>query len=543
MSQAIVGVDDLPDEILLQIFDRSDIPAATLLNVALSSKRLHFICLPLFLAKFEIMNPSEHCDFILRSPQKTPGSLDALTGLKVALFIPSVKHLICKFHMPGDIEDFLYTAMHLRRLNDFILKLSSINTVSLQFSNKRCGCCSELDPGMTLDRDLTEWSDAIGSVLSTILEKGCRTLTVSGGKYMVHSYVPETSRKGRIMSRWRQFLRKVKLAGLPNSYEWIDVLHGDSWIYKRASDTGRTLVLTPITRAAQSRSALRTLIIQSSMFASPPVLHWTISVLRLPTIQNLHLKHLAITRTAWMIFLALIAESCPHLTGLKLSHIRHITASQMLRFLGRLSKLETLSISSSVEWYNNDSPEVGPFPEFRNLTTLTTPAAWLLKLLSSQINAIPNLRSIAIVYNLRNDGLFDWLETPARPNSIPNLLLRSSRHSLLVHLRVTLGRNPGWALLEDYRRYEAQDPPHHLRYVINLTLLIDRKIKPNEMGLSTTLPQWVGLFCELRSLELRSVVLKREELIELGSVVLKRAGLPELKRLLVNGEEVIPGSR
>lgn len=540
MSQAVVGIDDLPDEILLQIFDRSDVPAATLLNVALSSKRLHFLCLPLFFVRFEIIDPSEHCDFTLRSPQDTPGSLDALTGLKVALFIPSIKHLTCRLHMRGDVEDFLYTAMHMRRLNEFISTLSSIDSVSLHFSNRRCGCCSELDPGVTLDEDLTEWSDAIGLVLSTILEKSCQTLAVSGGKYMVHSYVPKTGNKLRFTSPLRHFLRKVKFATLPTSYDWIDVLQGDSWQYKRASDTGKALVLTPITRAAKSRSSLQTLVIQSSMFALPPVLHWTISVLRLPTTQNLHLKNLTLPRTAWSIFLTLVAEKSPHLIGLRLSRLRHITAFQILRFLGRFSKLETLSVSVSEDSY--DDPKLGPFPKFAHLKTLSAPASWISKLLSSHSNPTPSLQSIGIVYNLRNDNLFDWLEMPARPNSIPTMLRHLFRPFLSVHLKVSLGRNPGWALLEDYNRYEANDPPDHLRYVVNLTLLIDHKLRPNEMALSTILPQWIGLFCELRNLELRSTVLKSEEVAELASHVLWRTRLPELRRFLVNGEDIMSRS-
>lgn len=366
---------------------------------------------------------------------------------------------------------------------------------------------------------------------------------------MMHSYCLKGARKIRkqesLLTPFKRLLRKTKFArlGLSNSYAWINVLQGDTWEYRRARDTGKAVVLTPMTHTAKSASSLRSLTIQSMMFAVPPVLHWTISILRLPTTQALRLKNFNLPRKAWPVFLFLIADNSPQLISLRLSGIHHLNAIDILHFIGRFPNLETLHIARSVNSYDNSN--LGPFPKLAHLKSLHAPASWISKLLSSQSSAIPSLESISIDYNLRNDNLFDWLETPSRPTSIPTMLKELFRPSLTVSLKVHLGRNPGWALLEDFNRFDANEPPDQLKCVSRLTLFVDQRLRPNEMALSTILPQWIDRFSELRHLGLKSniLILSNDDAVELANHIIRRSRLPLLKTFEVNGEDIMSTPR
>ncbi|KAJ6621526.1 hypothetical protein B0H10DRAFT_2017661 [Mycena sp. CBHHK59/15] len=108
VASALPGFADLPADVLLLIFDFLHLE---LFHLSLLCRRLHFIALPIFLA---------------RTNAET-----VLTALTVSLFVPSIKHLECVFPDPPHLY------MHLDRIRlvtRLVNKLMTVEKVSLSFT-------------------------------------------------------------------------------------------------------------------------------------------------------------------------------------------------------------------------------------------------------------------------------------------------------------------------------------------------------------------------------------------------------------------------
>ncbi|KDR85767.1 hypothetical protein GALMADRAFT_205099 [Galerina marginata CBS 339.88] len=541
MARQDTGIEGLPDEVLTHIFDNADIQSDTLYNTALTSRRLHYFCLPLYLARFHILDPLECCDIICHTPPEGGDQLDALSGLQVALFLPSVKKIVCRFKTLGDSDDYRTVMKHMHRLHEFIYSLSSVEDVTLVFGNQRCGCCSDLDPGETLDDALVEWSQTMGQTLNKILEKSCVSITIIGGRYMGHSYSFKSGKKpvknNGPLNVIKNLFGKGKLAGFTtaDSGELIDVLRGGTWQFNRTSGTGTAVVLTPISIAAKSTSTLQSLTIQSMMFIVPPLLHWVVSVLRLRSVQSLLLMNLSVNRKCWPAVFSLIAENIPHLLELRLSRLRQLNPMDLFQFISRFRHLTSLHIGRDVDGL--DSFDLARFPDFPSLISLHAPAGWVFKLLSSQRQGLLCLESLSIVYNLRNDGLSHWLQRTSSP-SIP-MLLNEQRRPLTISLKVHLGNSPGWKMFEDLNLPSTVDRPK-LDDITSLTLILDQEAKSGDMALAQVLPRWTALFYGLRHLSLKSHprALSAAETMMLSTQIIQEDKIPLLTSVEVNGVEV-----
>ncbi|KAF8910169.1 hypothetical protein CPB84DRAFT_1937832 [Gymnopilus junonius] len=377
------GINSLPDEVLDQIFNHPDVPLGDLFNTALTCRRLHYTCLPLYFGRFGILDPSECCDIVFQPPLDDQNIKDALSGLRIALFIQSTKKLVCRFN---DLDDYRLVIKNMDRLHSFISHLTVMDDVTLVFASQRCGCCSDFDPGETVDDELKKWSQSIGRILNTTLSKSCTSLTITGGRYMGHSYSfksghkaseTESDKSRGAFSAIKNLFGKGKQAGsnITNADNPTDVLRGGNWQFNRATGTGNAIVLTSLSISAKNTSVLRSLNIRSMMFTVPPLLHWLISALQLQSIESLSLTNLQVHRKYWPAILFLIATNAPHLLELRLSRLRQLDPADILAFISSFPRLTVLHIGHNVD--SVDNFDLGPFPDFPYLISLYAPAAWI----------------------------------------------------------------------------------------------------------------------------------------------------------------------
>jgi hypothetical protein len=171
-STEVMKLCDLPTEVLLMIFD---LLYAELFHLSLLCRRLHFLALPLFLAKNSITDP---CDVtaldlgILNEPHSP-----VLSALMVALFVPSIKHLACAFPNPAYIHRHFNA---LRRVTRLIARLATVEKLSLEFAFN------------TYRLGLVNWEgydecamwegcySALDDLLNALRDKSCTSLTVIG---------------------------------------------------------------------------------------------------------------------------------------------------------------------------------------------------------------------------------------------------------------------------------------------------------------------------------------------------------------------------
>ncbi|KAF8204064.1 hypothetical protein BJ912DRAFT_1052809 [Pholiota molesta] len=454
----------LPYELLAHIFDQSDVSNEALFNLALTSRRLHLFALSVFFTRFQISNPTEHAEIIFRN--NPPYTRDALDGLRIALFVPSIKHLVCRFELEQDAEDYEVVIRHMRRLHELVSALKAVEDVKLVLGNERCGCCSAFGSGDVLDDALMEWSATIGRTWSKIVEKGCVSLSIVGRRYMGHAE-----------------------------------LIGD--------------ILTPLSDAAKEHAVLRSLIINSMIMVVPPLLHWTISALRLPTVETLHIMNISVNRKCWPAVFAMISNNAPHLTGVRLSGVPQLVPADLLHFLASLPKLRTLHLGHNIDCV--DTFDLGPFPDFPSLFMLHAPASWE--------------RWTLTLGTTLDHVIYSYLAQ------------RTTAFAFYIAENLSR-RHPG--LADDGRRGEAAKSGFEVELdeITSLTLVFDEQIDSDDIPLSVVLPKWLSLFFGLRYLAMKTqpsvngTGTTDAAVTALVVGILKEGELAEISSVEVNGVEV-----
>ncbi|KJA28360.1 hypothetical protein HYPSUDRAFT_33720 [Hypholoma sublateritium FD-334 SS-4] len=543
MEQTLtVAIDQLPYELLSHIFDRPDVSNETLFSMSLTCKRMHYFLLPIFLARFEILNPTERSEVVFRNT--SPGTVDALSGLKASLFVSSIKQLVCRFEFAPDTANYRMVIHHTRRLYDLVSTLTAVENVKFIMGNDQCGCCSASLSGELLDAALIDWSTTIGRTWSKIIEKKCVSLTIIGGRYMGHTYTFNAGRnigkqKASFMGIKNILSNKRSDATLRQEEDIIDLLQSKNWRFQRAIGYGTTIILTPLYSPAKEHAVLRCLTLSSIILMVPPLLHWAISVLRLPSVEALHIKNVSVNRKCWHAVFSVISQHAPHLKEIRLSCIRQLVPADLLHFLSKLPNLEALHLGRSVECV--DAFNLGAFSDFPRLQMLHAPAGWVLKLLVAQRKGLESLKKLSIVYNMRNDGLSHWIQRSSLP-SIP-VLLKEQHRSLSISLRIHLGSTPGWRMTDDVESVAEDeltlDQPG-LGDVTGLVLVFDELLDEDDIPLAGVLPKWLSLFFGLRYLAIKTshplANTQASELVVTDLVVgmLKEGGLAEIASVEVN---------
>ncbi|KAJ7936732.1 hypothetical protein B0H13DRAFT_2303438 [Mycena leptocephala] len=363
---------ELPIEILVRLFEDPTFTTSSLYHLSLSSRRLHFIALPIFFARAKI----DYTSGSVVIPMETSG-WDILTALQTALFISTMTEITFILPHPSStsISPFL---THLQRVENFISRFPSVKKITLRLANTGCDCLS-----VGGDAALRAWASKFGSLLNCILGRQCVALTVWHGSHFTKSY--QLHRRAASNSLMRGILSLMKPA--PQ----------DKWEFRRASDQRVDSVVVPISKNSSRPPALTSLHIHSPILLLPPCLSWTIDTLRRCPITALTISNISLDAEAWKAVLPLIAAACPNLTAISLMDPENIFDNDLVAFCTRLSRLADIAIGHSSGYSTTDLSSFSiPTSSFRHLTRLKT-SPDLLDQFIQHPTSLSNIESISLL--------------------------------------------------------------------------------------------------------------------------------------------------
>ncbi|KAF7356412.1 hypothetical protein MVEN_00974000 [Mycena venus] len=267
-----IGILRLPNEILIQIlqFHPAD---SGIFALSTSCRRLHYLALPVYLAAHGIPDTSALAsqDLVL-----LPNQLDTvLVALQTALFIPSLKlkHISCAFALDSASIQYSFIPIrtrrdlffrHLRRLAGFLSKLEQVDEVTLDFRDVGFALFSQ---GLGA---LDTWDSIISALLDASLETGCKTFTVEGGMFLVHS-----SQFQRNSSSFRTAVVIKRRSSLMS-----DLGRRIASAFVRRPDTIQRGIGSGDSESQPQPGGLRTFNIHSNVLLLRPCYSWTMATLR-----------------------------------------------------------------------------------------------------------------------------------------------------------------------------------------------------------------------------------------------------------------------
>ncbi|KAF7368504.1 hypothetical protein MVEN_00173600 [Mycena venus] len=360
---ALASLADLPNELLVDILDQSTFPTEALYYLALLSRRLHFVALPIYFSRTGIDLETRCATIALASDR-----LDPLSALQICLFLSSMDTLVCIFPHPSCITISPFLAQ-LKRLQTFISRLSSIKSVTLNLDSRpRSQCLS-----VGIDEVLDAWASQYGGLLNCIVEKGCSFLAVKNGTHLTEAYEscpPGLSQKYLPRPVLRLFAtRDARRIG-----------------FRRSSRQGTAeIVLSWSPSFTDSLSQLTSLYIHSVTLLVPPGLDWTLSALRHSPITSLTIcmSPLTVERRLWATVLPLIAAAAVNVDSISLTEVDPHNEPEAYAFLARLPRLTDLTITPNHPYWGNYVPRnKGPIPALTRLVNLHAPASVIDDLVS-----------------------------------------------------------------------------------------------------------------------------------------------------------------
>ena len=200
---------DLPIEILLYIFQDPVIKPVDLYSLAILSKRLNLIAIPLFLNAKSITHPedsltltfdensqpcrehfSNHWRFT--SHVEDANELDQLdrlgpeAGILVAFYITSVREIRCVF--PQFFSDTTTLLHHFSRLYMFLLRLTSVKSLTMHFEGDNRYRHFTSNPWSATP---FQFDVIVGNICRSLEARGCETLLIYNKSHHLQYWKPE----------------------------------------------------------------------------------------------------------------------------------------------------------------------------------------------------------------------------------------------------------------------------------------------------------------------------------------------------------------
>ncbi|TEB32393.1 hypothetical protein FA13DRAFT_1628257, partial [Coprinellus micaceus] len=341
---------NLPTEILEKILEYNKLPLPTLFELALSCTRLHDICLPLHLKRSGIPIPEELCKIIVPAKMQEH---DGLAALRLAKWVTKTKRLECHFQAwQGALSTMVF---QLSQVEAFVNKLTVVEEVVLEFDPHDTPYTTYAD---LYDKDIVAWSDAMGKLLNTIVERGCRTLEINGltqlhDVYTCTPLVPSDTLQPVPFDPGAPHdlgQTSMGMAASGSDGAHIDVLSGRTWKYKRNSriiypgSSSEDSILTRPSPLARANSKLTSFTIGSKSLLCPPLLQWTYSILAFSPVDTLSLRKTAVFQSSVSPVTTLIPMACPSLKRLALFSPGAISHGDLTAMVCALPQLEHLAI-------------------------------------------------------------------------------------------------------------------------------------------------------------------------------------------------------
>ncbi|KAF6748387.1 hypothetical protein DFP72DRAFT_916615 [Ephemerocybe angulata] len=501
----------LPNELLEDIFRRAQTPSSSLFALANTCARLQFSCLSLYLQDFGQIDPEESCTVIMEGE---PRDDDVLAALSLSTFITKTKHFSCRFQ-GSSLHILLHNFSRVERL---LHRFSSVGAVTLDFNAQ-----DKTYMDIT-DHDILAWTDSIGQLLNTILERDCTSLEVNGLTQMTHVY-QDALRMFRPQSS-PSLLSTLKSYFSPSDQERQTqtpppnpppyVLSGPTWKYERNRFGSTTKTQTPIlahlSPAAQIKSHLTHFTIGSKSLLCPPLLQWTCSVLASSPISTLTIRDVNFFGATWSILTILLPQSIPSLKRLELSNIGSFSHDQITRLMDSFPDLEYLSAERlELPWYTgltSHTMQSIAFPTFRHLVELRVPEHWILPCFEFTPESLPVLKVLTIVFY---DGE-GWRRLEDQHSPVRKLFIDLSGRGqgLGVTVNMDILANTDiirWMQMQRYQRsrLEEDEAERWIHCVSGLYLMFKGRVQfAHVLNAKPIVEAWFGQFPGLKRVSLRS---------------------------------------
>lgn len=167
-------ISNLPTELLHEVISHLD--NASLVQLGLTCKRLHYISLNTYFEKNDIQSPSNGWLVAYQTPPET------LPALRAALWVKEIKQLHFYFN-PG-VDQLVAEVVDMYWL---VKRLLSIELVKLHFSVMDTWIW-RYSPGFQM-LDSRLWFRVFTKLLEIIIERGCRDLQITGAGMLESMYI------------------------------------------------------------------------------------------------------------------------------------------------------------------------------------------------------------------------------------------------------------------------------------------------------------------------------------------------------------------
>ena len=467
----IVGILDLPNEIIIFILE--DLEDDELFSLALLSRKLHHLALPIYLSRNGISSrPSSH---LLLFDDRSNSILKALN---TALFRPALNSLLCTLLCHKRPDDLFRQLLMINRL----LGKVSLHEASITFDD-----VNPLIPakeGIIMSRFFGDIEDPnhvvvqdfgreLTVMMELILASGCQSFTIS------HSgtYSPPSN--------------ETKAAILAN-------FHGLQFIKRKVTN-----LLSPFSSMfpnlyPSTTNALKTFNLHSSIAIHPHLCRWTINTLNNSKITSLSISQNRFTKSSvWSLVL-------PCITIPSLSHFSidlcSIKTGDLFKFLRRHPLIQSLFLGRNI--LSPNPSQILIKSALKHVSQLTAHPKWLVHLLTPQ-GCFPSLSCIRILWRIQNKQHFSFVML----NSLLEPIARRLGSIKELHLVLSFGSiSSDWMVpssasssIMDPR--DGSSPP--LTCVTHLELHIGTYSLP--LAVTTRLPRWLAEFPVLVGLKMMTM--------------------------------------
>ena len=460
---------DLPNEIIIFILE--DLEDDELFSLALLSRQLHHLALPIYLSRNGIS--SRPTSQLLLFDDRSNSILKALN---TALFRPTLNSLLCTLICHKHPDDF---ARQILMLNRLVGKVSTLHEASINFDkvNQLVSTKEEIvtspffgdieGPDHGLAQELAR---ELMVMMELILASGCHSFTIS------HSgtYLPPSD--------------EIKAAILAN-------FHGLQFIKKKVTRFLQPFsYVFPSLYPSTGTNALKTFNFHSPMALHPHLCRWTIN-----TLNNSNLTSLSISQnrstdsSVWSLVLPCI--TIPSLSHLSID-LCSIKTSDLFKFLCRHTLIENLFLGRNI--ISPNPSQILVKNALKHLSQLTAHPKWLVHLLTPQ-GCFPSLSCIRILWRIQNKQHFSFVNL----NSLLEPVARRLGSIKNLHLVLSFGSiSSDWMIPSSTCLMDIRDslnsPP--LTCVTHLELHIGTYSLP--LAVATRLPKWLAQFPVLARLKI-----------------------------------------
>lgn len=389
----------LPNELLYRIFDDTEI-TKELYFLALLSRRLHHICLSLFLAQNGVPSPADKAAICIKKRETV---IDALSALRIALFVPAIRELDFSYstHLNCDAGLTGFSAQ-IDRLYSLVQRLDTVENIKISVGTL-CDLCI---------KESGKFEDVVAKVKNLFdlaAQKACNSLTISGRGWRdivnFESSLEENCGFRRLLNAIKQVPHSVmKSRTSPKG------MQGPGWKFVAATCGERRKPFFDLARlnlvpSHVASARVGTLVVRSAIMLTPPFSSWFLHVLKDSGIHRLEFDGIAsyLGLDAWSAVLPCVSRAAQNLTHLSISQCEiHIV--DLLQFLCHLPRLASLSLDDDFpgepcatfrDRYPY-SPRPRPTPDFPALTRLRAPIQLVRHFLNNS-QALMKLESLEVV--------------------------------------------------------------------------------------------------------------------------------------------------